>query len=141
MLALGTGSREGRWKEEANNLLPGTMLISSFGCANGLEFGNRSSAAAKTEPCIGYVAAERITLALCSDSRIKQARRAWACYVWPSFSIVGAWAEAKSGLLRCRSWLMRCWSNRAQAWSTRSAYRQVRDALIKREIWKLASDT
>lgn len=33
-LALGTRIREGRWKEEANNLLPGTMSISSFSYTN-----------------------------------------------------------------------------------------------------------
>lgn len=75
-MALGTGSREGRWKEEANNLLPGTKSISSFSGANGWEFGYQSSSAAKTEPCIGDEAAERISLAVCLDNRIKQARRA-----------------------------------------------------------------
>jgi hypothetical protein len=80
-LALGTGNREGRWKEEANNLLPGTMSISSFSYANRWEPEHRSSSVARTEPCIRYEAAERTTLALSLDSRIKQARRARACSV------------------------------------------------------------
>jgi hypothetical protein len=63
-MALGIGNREGRWKEEANNLLPSTTSGSNFSYANGWEFTHRGASTAKIDPRFGYKAGERVTLAL-----------------------------------------------------------------------------